>query len=103
MSTTEETKGAHSNVEKIVDSVRVTIPYLSMNVQLTNTILQTDVAEVKVLSGSEAYNEALIKEAPPLWHWTTWKLFGCLLLGCFAQTMVSISLHLNPATAIATS
>jgi len=67
MSTTEETKAAHSTVEKIVDT--------------------TDVAEVKVVTGSEAYNEALIKEAPPLWHWTTWKLFGCLLLGCFAQTM----------------
>jgi len=67
MSTTEETKGAHSTVEKIIDS--------------------TDVAEVKVVKGSEAYNEALIKAAPPLWNWTTWKLFGCLLLGCFAQTM----------------
>lgn len=67
MSTTEEPKGAHSTVEKVVDTA--------------------DVAEVKVVTGSEAYNEALIKEAPPLWHWTTWKLFGCLLLGCFAQTM----------------
>ena len=74
-----------------------------MNAQLTNTNIQTDVAEVKVLSGSEAYNEALIKEAPPLWHWTTWKLFGCLLLGCFAQTMVSESLHLISSTVIATS
>lgn len=67
MSTTEEVKGAHSNVEKIVDS--------------------SDVAEVKVVKGSEAYNEALIKEAPQFWNWTTWRLFGCLLLGCFAQTM----------------
>jgi hypothetical protein len=64
-----------------------------INVHSTNTPLQSDVAEVKVVKGSEAYNEALIKEAPPLWHWTTWKLFGCLLLGCFAQTMVSNSLY----------
>jgi len=28
MSTTEEIKGAHSNVEKIVDSVRLTAPYV---------------------------------------------------------------------------
>jgi len=88
MSTTEETKGAHSTVEKIIDSVRLPGP-LSTNGQLTNANLQTDVAEVKVVKGSEAYNEALIKAAPPLWNWTTWKLFGCLLLGCFAQTMVS--------------
>lgn len=49
--------------------------------------MQADVAEVKVVKGSEAYNEALIKEAPRLSHPTTLKLFGCLLLGCFAQTM----------------
>ena len=65
--------------------------HMWINVQSPNTALQSDVAEVKVVKGSEAYNEALIKEAPPLWHWTTWKLFGCLLLGCFAQTMVSNS------------
>ncbi len=99
MSTTEETKAAHSTVEKIVDSVRVALPHLSISVRFANTYLQADVAEVKVVAGSEAYNEALIKEAPPLWHWTTWKLFGCLLLGCFAQTMVSNSLHLISATA----
>jgi len=63
----EESKTPHGTVEKIVDSA--------------------DVAEVKVVKGSEAYNEALIKDAPPLWHPTTWALFGCLLLGCFAQTM----------------
>ena len=103
MSTTEETKGAHGTVEKIVDAVRVTVPYFPIFSRLANTNLQTDVAEVKVVAGSEAYNEALIKEAPPLWHWTTWKLFGCLLLGCFAQTMVSISLRLNSAAAIATT
>jgi hypothetical protein len=101
MSTTEEPKGAHSTVEKVVDTVRVAVSHPSTNEQSTNTNLQADVAEVKVVTGSEAYNEALIKEAPPLWHWTTWKLFGCLLLGCFAQTMVSNSLHLASATAIA--
>jgi len=74
-----------------------------MPLRLANTNLQADVAEVKVVAGSEAYNEALIKEAPPLWHWTTWKLFGCLLLGCFAKTMVSESLHLISSTVIATS
>ena len=62
--------------------------------QPTNIILQSDVAEVKVVKGSEAYNEALIKEAPQFWNWTTWRLFGCLLLGCFAQTMVRHLLHL---------
>lgn len=56
-----------------------------------NKISKADVAEIKVVKGSEAYNEALIKEAPQLWHPTTWKLFGCLILGCFAQTMVSHS------------
>ena len=65
-----------------------------MSSQSTNTTLQSDVAEVKSVKGSEAYNEALIKETPQLWSWTTWKLFGCLLLGCFAQTMVRHSLRL---------
>jgi MFS family permease len=48
------------------------------------------------VKGSEAYNEALMKEAPQLWNLTTWKLFGCLILGCFAQTMVSPLLFLLP-------
>ncbi|KAM0715174.1 hypothetical protein Q7P37_009639 [Cladosporium fusiforme] len=67
MSPVEETKAATSAVEKVAETA--------------------DVADIKVVKGSEAYNEALIKEAPQLWHPTTWKLIGCLLLGCFAQTM----------------
>ncbi|KAJ9629501.1 hypothetical protein H2203_001875 [Taxawa tesnikishii (nom. ined.)] len=51
------------------------------------TIPSKDVAEVKTVTGSEAYNEAMIKEAPSFWHPTTLRLFGCLLLGCFCQTM----------------
>nr|OQO20528.1 hypothetical protein B0A51_11502 [Rachicladosporium sp. CCFEE 5018] len=66
MSALEE-KAAMSTVEKIVDS--------------------GDVAEVKVVRGSEAYNEALLKERPPFWNIHTWKLIGCVLLGCFCLTM----------------
>lgn len=29
----------------------------------------------------------MLKEKPPIWNWTTFKLLGCLLLGCFCQTM----------------
>ena len=43
--------------------------------------------EVKVVRGAEAFNEALIKEKPIWSSATTWRLIGCLLLGCFAQTM----------------
>lgn len=43
--------------------------------------------EVKVVKGSEAYNEALIKEKPDFSKVMTWRLVGCLLLGCFCQTM----------------
>nr|OQO16755.1 hypothetical protein B0A51_15710 [Rachicladosporium sp. CCFEE 5018] len=60
-------KAATSAVEKIIDS--------------------SDVAEVKVVKGGEAYNEALIKERPPFWNMHTFKLIGCILLGCFCQTM----------------
>lgn len=64
-------------------------------------------AEVKVVKGSDAYNEALAQEPPQFWCITTWKLVGkycsgprlsfahwtliqspgCLLLGCFCQTV----------------
>lgn len=89
MSTSEEVKGASNTVEKIADSVRSTTHMLHCYNFLTKRPSQADVAEIKVVKGSEAYNEALIKEAPQLWNATTWKLFGCLILGCFAQTMVS--------------
>lgn len=44
-------------------------------------------AEVKEITGSEAFNEAIIQEPPEFWSFTTWKLVGCLMLGCFCQTM----------------
>ncbi|EME41001.1 hypothetical protein DOTSEDRAFT_74520 [Dothistroma septosporum NZE10] len=47
----------------------------------------TDVAEVKVVRGSEAFNAALIEEPTRPWDPMTWRLIGCLLLGCFCQTM----------------
>ena len=55
---------------------------------LTSSV-QSDVnvAEVKVVKGDEAFQEAITKESPPIWNMTTWKLLGCLLLGCFCQTM----------------
>lgn len=43
--------------------------------------------EVKVVAGDEAYQEAKIKEYPPVWNLTTWRLIGCLVVGCFCQTM----------------
>ena len=43
--------------------------------------------EIKVVKGSEAFNEALLKERPMWSRAITWRLIGCLLLGCFAQTM----------------
>ena len=48
---------------------------------------QANIVEVKVVKGSEAYNEALLKERPSLSKAGTWRLIGCLLLGCFCQTM----------------
>jgi hypothetical protein len=95
MSRQEDIKGANSTVEKIVDHVSPPALLSSKDLRSTNAHTQADVAEIKVVKGSEAYNEALMKEAPKLWHPTTLKLFGCLLLGCFAQTMVSQSYRLN--------
>jgi hypothetical protein len=49
--------------------------------------LCAQVVEVKVVKGSEAYNEALLKE--PV-KWTEGRqlvLFACLLVGFFCQTM----------------
>lgn len=39
------------------------------------------------MRGSDAFNEALLKEKPRWNSFVTWQLIGCLLLGCFAQTM----------------
>lgn len=43
--------------------------------------------DIKVITGSDAYTEALMKEPPKILNWTTIRLIGCLLLGCFCQTM----------------
>ena len=48
---------------------------------------QPDVANIKVIKGSEAFNEALIKEPPSFRNGTTVILLGCLLMGCFCQTV----------------
>ena len=53
----------------------------------TKRCLQANVVEIKVVKGSEAFNEALLKEKPRWGSLITWQLVGCLLLGCFAQTM----------------
>jgi MFS family permease len=45
------------------------------------------VAEVKVVKGSGAYNEALIAERPSIMNARTLLLFLCTLLGFFCQTM----------------
>ncbi|OAP60721.1 hypothetical protein AYL99_05723 [Fonsecaea erecta] len=46
-----------------------------------------DVIEVKEVRGSEAFNEALIQEDVPLLDPRTLRLFACLLIGFFCQTM----------------
>lgn len=58
----------------------------SSNSKLTRA-LQAEVAKVKVVKGSDAFNEALLKEKPDLKNATTLTLLACLLLGCFCQTM----------------
>lgn len=40
-----------------------------------------------MVRGSDAFNEALLKEKPQWGSPVTWRLIACLLLGCFAQTM----------------
>ncbi|KAK3618566.1 hypothetical protein LTR56_024558 [Elasticomyces elasticus] len=50
-------------------------------------LVEANLAEVKVVKGSEAYAEALLKEKPSLSSFVTWKLIGCLLIGCFCQTV----------------
>jgi len=46
-----------------------------------------DVAEVKIVKGSGAYNEAILTEKPKILNRTTLLLFLCTLLGFFCQTM----------------
>ncbi|KAH0844779.1 Lactose permease [Fonsecaea pedrosoi] len=46
-----------------------------------------DVVAVKEVRGSEAFNEALIREDVPMLHPRTLQLFACLLIGFFCQTM----------------
>ncbi|KAK5128248.1 hypothetical protein LTR85_002915 [Meristemomyces frigidus] len=46
-----------------------------------------EVVAVKVVKGSEAFTEARLKDPVQIWNATTWRLVGCLLLGCFCQTM----------------
>lgn len=45
------------------------------------------VVDIKVITGSDAYTEALLKEPPQILNPRTLALIGCLLLGCFCQTM----------------
>jgi len=46
-----------------------------------------DVHEVRVVKGSEAFNEALMKERPSILHPRSLLLLACTLLGFFCQTM----------------
>lgn len=46
-----------------------------------------DIQEVKVVKGSEAYNEALLKEPVAFASPRSLLLFASILLGCFCQTM----------------
>ena len=48
---------------------------------------EQQVAEVKVVKGTAAFNEAYLQEPPPIRDSRTFRLFGVLLLGCFCQTM----------------
>ncbi|KAK1088521.1 hypothetical protein LTR33_000516 [Friedmanniomyces endolithicus] len=48
--------------------------------------MDPNVVEVKTVKGSEAYNEAVTVENPPIFNLTTLRLFGCLLLGFMCQT-----------------
>ncbi|KAI5362855.1 Putative major facilitator, sugar transporter, major facilitator superfamily [Septoria linicola] len=48
---------------------------------------EAGLVHLRVVKGSEAYHEAKLKEPPRLMHPVTLRLIGCLLLGCFCQTM----------------
>ncbi len=52
-----------------------------------NVLKSADVAQVKVVKGSDAYHEALIKEPPRLLDGRSMLLMACLLCGCFCQTV----------------
>lgn len=51
------------------------------------TVESENVAEIKVVKGSEAFNEAMLIEKPTLGNPTTILLFGCTLVGFLCQTM----------------
>ncbi|KAJ9609729.1 hypothetical protein H2200_006057 [Cladophialophora chaetospira] len=67
--------------DKIPDTTTSTVEQIGTN----NT--GKDVVEVRAVSGSEAFNEALLKEDVPLLDARTLKLFAVLLIGFFCQTM----------------
>lgn len=48
---------------------------------------EAGLVQVKVVKGSDAFHEAKAKEPTPFLHPVTIRLIGCLLLGCFCQTM----------------
>ncbi|KAF2206530.1 hypothetical protein CERZMDRAFT_103292 [Cercospora zeae-maydis SCOH1-5] len=48
---------------------------------------EAGLVQTRIVKGSDAFHEAKAKEAAPLLHPITLRLIGCLLLGCFAQTM----------------
>ncbi|CAK1358420.1 Lactose permease [Cercospora beticola] len=48
---------------------------------------EAGLVQVKVVKGSDAFHEAKAKEPTPFLHPVTLRLIGCLLLGCFCQTM----------------
>lgn len=79
-----EEKATTSTVDKIAEVGD--LPNACPTIALL-TVGQANVAEVKVVKGSEAYHEAIIKEKPSFSDAITWRLIGCLLLGCFCQTM----------------
>ena len=49
--------------------------------------MQVDVVQTRVVTGHEAYHEALIKEPVPYLNITTILLCLCSLMGFFAQTV----------------
>ncbi|GAB1217457.1 hypothetical protein ATERTT37_006696 [Aspergillus terreus] len=51
------------------------------------TLEQLKDTDIRAVTGSGAYNEAIIQEPPTLAHPTTLLLFACLMVGFFCQTM----------------
>ncbi|KAG2420449.1 hypothetical protein HFD88_000061 [Aspergillus terreus] len=51
------------------------------------TLEQLKDTDIRAVTGSGAYNEAIIQEPPTLAHPTTLLLFACLIVGFFCQTM----------------